>query len=234
MAARFNNWAKRFWIWLCEAKLVWLIVLWVAAILVYGTIYWCSEFSIRLTGYLYQIFGLLLAFKEIRKIADHFEQPHFKKLIFDWIKRFPRWKNNIVINAKGTVSANLGLRAYIEVWQIDDPELPVEERMNIINNNLELIRESLRIHSKAQDDLSDQVEAKTKELSHRAQLIESEIKSNLKELHTSDLLMSLLGLMLLAIGISISTFSKELALIFCVNRNTYTQFNCHKATIVQC
>nr|ADT71689.1 hypothetical methyl-accepting chemotaxis protein [uncultured organism] len=72
-----------------------LLVIVAAALL--GFVTWHSEASIRIAGYILQFIGMVFAIRGLLGIRTHFGQPLLRRLLLDWVKRFPKWKRNIVI-----------------------------------------------------------------------------------------------------------------------------------------
>jgi hypothetical protein len=143
-------------------------------------------------------------------IRAHFGQPLLREVFINWLKRFPKLKKNVVI---GTGTAHLGLagmKARVEVWSPDDPSLPIEERIKKIINNLDRIRIEQGTHAKLIEDLKDSHEEHKKKITEKTKQIEENIHSELESLHTSDLITSLVGLVWLTVGITMSTMSQEL------------------------
>ncbi|MCU7828250.1 MAG: hypothetical protein KZQ85_04220 [Candidatus Thiodiazotropha sp. (ex Myrtea sp. 'scaly one' KF741663)] len=203
-------WIKSVWHWLVEAKLAFMCLLVITAAIMLGFVTWSSETSIRFAGYVLQFIGMLFAIRGLLSIRAHFGQPLLRELFINWLKRFPKWKRNVVIGA-GTAHAGLaGMKARVEVWSPDDPSLPIEERIEKIINNLDKIRIEQGAHAKLIDDLKDSHEEHKKLIAEKTKKIEENIHDELESLHTSDLITSLVGLVWLTAGITMSTMSQEL------------------------
>jgi hypothetical protein len=189
---------------------VFVFLLVVATAVILGFVTWHSEVSIRSAGYALQLIGMIFAISGLLGIRTHFRQPLLRELLFSWFKRFPKWKRSVVISA-GTVHAtSAGMRARVEVWTPDDPSQPIEKRIENICKNLERIREEQREHAKLIDEVRDSHKEHKKKITEDSKKMVEEIRSDLEALHTSDLLNSLVGLLWLTIGITMSTMAPEL------------------------
>lgn len=199
------------WRWLAEAKLVFMGAFVVLAATLLGFVTWHSEESIRLAGYALQLIGMIFAIRGLLGVREHFGQPLLRQLVFKWVKRFPRWKRNVVIAAGACFSTMAGMKAQAEVWTPDDPEKPIEQRIDGILRNLDRIREEQRGHALSIDELKDSHEEHKKQVTEEQNNMKEKIRSDLESLHTSDLITSLVGLLWLTVGITISTLAPELS-----------------------
>jgi hypothetical protein len=199
------------WRWLVEAKLVFMCVFAVLAAILFGFFTFHSEESIRVVGYVLQLIGMIFAIRGLLGIREYFGQPLLIQLVSNWVKRFPRWKRNVVI-AAGTAHMTMsGMKARGEVWTPDDPEKPIEHRIDGIIRNLDRIREEQREQAHSIDDLKDSHEEHKKQVAEEQNSMKEKILTDLESLHTSDLVTSLVGLVWLTVGITMSTLAPELS-----------------------
>ena len=203
-------WIKSVWHWLAEGKLIFMCILVIASAIILGFVTWSSEVSIRSAGYVLQFIGMLFAIRGLLGIRAHFGQPLLRELFFNWLKRFPKWKRNVVIGVGAGHMGLAGMKARVEVWSPDDPSLPIDERIEKIINNLDRIKIEQGAHAKLIDDLKDSHEEHKKKTKEQTRKIEENIRTELESLHTSDLIISLVGLVWLTAGITMSTMSQEL------------------------
>ena len=186
-------------------------VLVVFAAILFGFITWHSEESIRVAGYSLQLIGMIFAIRGLLGIREHFEQPLLRQLLFQWVKRFPKWKRNVVIGVGTGHMRIAGMKARAEVWTPDDPQKPLEKRIEAIIRNLDRIREEQREHARSIDELKDSHNEHKKQVAEEQNNIKEKIRSDLESLHTSDLITSLVGLVWLTVGITMSTLAPELS-----------------------
>lgn len=137
---RLRQWVVEIWRWLAEGKLVFICLFVITAAAILGFVIWHSEDSIRSAGYALQLIGMIFAVRGLLRIRAHFGQPLLRKLLFDWFKRFPKWKRSVVIGVGVGHMALAGMKARVEVWRPDDPNKPIEQRIDGIIKNLERIR----------------------------------------------------------------------------------------------
>jgi len=176
-----------------------------------GFVAWHSEESIRIAGYALQLVGMIFAIRGLLGVREHFGQPLLRHLFLKWIKRFPRWKRKVVIGAGTGLVSMAGMKARAEVWTPDNPEKTVEERIDSIIKNLDRIRDEQREHAQLIDKLKDSHEKHKKQVADESKKLKEDIQSDLESLHTSDLITSLVGLVWLTVGITMSTLAPELS-----------------------
>lgn len=208
---QLRRWLMDVWRWLADAKLIFMCALVVFAVTLCGFVAWHSEESIRIAGYSLQFMGMIFAVRGLLKIREHFDQPLLRQLAIQWLKRFPRWKRKDVI-AGGTACIGLaGMRVRGEVWNPDDPEKPLEQRIEAIIKNLDRVREEQRSHANSIDKLKEIQEEYKRQVVEEQNNMKEKIRSDLESIHTSDLITSLVGLVWLTVGITMSTLSPELS-----------------------
>lgn len=175
-----------------------------------GFVTWPSEISIRTSGYVLQFIGMILAIKGLLGIRKHFGQPSLTMLFVNWVKRFPQWKKDAVVLG-GTVQLGaVEVRGRIGTWNPDDPAKSIEQRIEKIIRNLEIIKEGQHNHSELLNVLNDSHEDHKKKINERASKMEEEFQANLESSLTDGLERSLVGLVWLLVGISMSTMAPEL------------------------
>lgn len=208
---QLRRWLIDVWRWLGESKLVFMGILVVLAATLFGFVTWHSEGSIRVAGYSLQLIGMIFAVRGLLGIREHFGQPLLRRLVLQWVKRFPRWKRDVVVNVGAGHLTMAGMKARAEVWTPDDSEKPVEQRIEAVIKNLGRIREEQR------EQANSIAELKYRHAEHKEQVAEDQnniketIRSDLESLHTSDLITSLVGLLWLTLGITMSTLAPELS-----------------------
>jgi hypothetical protein len=133
-----------------------------------------------------------------------------RKIFVNWLKRFPKWKRNIVVEVNSANLVLVGMKVGAEVWTPDNSQQPIEKRIEGIVKNLERIRTEQCEHTNSIDELKQSHEEHKKTVAEQAKKMEDEIHSELESLHTSDLITSVIGLVWLTVGITMSTMAPEL------------------------
>ncbi len=208
---RLKQWAVEFLRWLIEPKDIILSILIVAGVVYLGLFSLHSETSIRSAGYFLQLVGMILAIKGLLKIREYFGQPRLYSLASSWIKRFPKWKKNTVVHS-GKIDMHISIsgKASAGVWSPDDIDLPTEERIHRIIINLERMRENQYKQQSSIQKLEDSHEKHKKTSSEQIDKLEEGIRSDLESFHTDGLMESIIGLVWVTIGITLSTIAPEL------------------------
>ncbi len=183
----------------------------IAVAMFFGFFIWNSEASVRISGYVLQLIGMIFAIRGLLGVRKHFGQPLLRRLIINWFKRFPKWKRNVVIDAGSAHVTIAGMKARAEVWMTDNPNKPIEQRIDAIIKNIERIRVEQREQGNAIDILKESYEEHKKQVTEQNNKIKEDINSDLESLHTSDLITSLVGLVWLTVGITMSTLAPELS-----------------------
>jgi hypothetical protein len=206
---RLRLWVLEIWRWLAEGEIVFMCLLVITAAVVLGFYTWRSEVSIRSAGYLLQLIGMIFAIRGLLSIRAHFGQTLLRKIFLNWLKQFPKWKRNFVLEINSADSASVGTKLSLEIWTPDNSEQPVEKRIEGIVKNLERIRTEQHEHTNSIDELKQSHEEHKKKVAEQAKKIENEIHSELELLHTGDLITSVVGLVWLTVGITMSTMAPE-------------------------
>lgn len=207
---RLFRWIADISHWLAEGKIVFMGTLVLVAVVTLGIVTWRSELSLRLTGYVLQVIGMIMAIRGLLSIRAHFGQPFLRQLFVNWLKRVPKWKKSVVVDAGAGHVAMMGMKARAEVWTPDNPDQPIENRIKGLIKNLEGIRKEQGEHSESIEALRDSYEKNKKKVMEESKNMEEKIRSDLESLHTSDIITSLVGLIWLTVGISMSTMAPEL------------------------
>lgn len=181
-----------------------------AAVLL-GFVTWRSEDGIRVAGYGLQLMGMIFAVRGLLAVREHFGLPLLRHLLLRWVKRFPKWRRSVVTGAGTAHIAMTGMKARAEVWTPDDPEKPIEQRVDGIIRNLDRIRIEQSEHAQLIDELKDAHEEHKHKLAEDNRTMKEDILSDLESLHTNDIITSLVGLVWLTIGITMSTLAPELS-----------------------
>ena len=207
---RLFRWISEIWHWLTEGKIVFMCIFVLISAVTLGMVTFCSETSIRTAGYVLQIIGMVFAVRGLLRVRAHFGQPLFQQLFIKWLKRFPNWKKNVVVSV-GTAHMEIsGKTAGVKIWLSDHPDQSIEKRMEGIIKNLDQMRNEQKEHAKYIEVLRGSHEAHKAKVAKENKNMEAELRSDMESLHTSDLLISLVGLFWLTVGITLSTMAPEL------------------------
>jgi hypothetical protein len=154
--------------------------------------------------------GMIFAVRGLLRVRAHFGQPPLRRLCLEWFKRFPKWKKGVSIGVGAGTVGVAGLKARLEIWTPDKKNQPVEKRIEGIILNVNRLREAQAKQEEFIDKLRESIESYQKKVAEDAKVMEGKLRSDLESLHTSDLITSLVGLVWLTVGISMSTMSKEI------------------------
>lgn len=209
--AKLTGWCRRLREWVAEAKISLFGLMFVTVALVLSLAVLRTESAIRCTGYVLQLVGMVLAIRGLVGIRQFFGQPSIWSTVADWFRRFPMWKKDVRIDLQGGAVSVSGGRASLEIWAKDDASLTVEQRLDAIARNQERLREEQRQQEKSLISISDNLEDHKKKTEAEYNRVSREFNTRLESLHTSELTLSLVGLVFLTIGITLGTLSPEIA-----------------------
>jgi len=186
-------------------------LLMVLAATLWGFVACHNEESIRIAGYVLQLLGMIVAVSGLLRVREHFDQPLLRHLALQWLKRFPRWKRSgYAIGGLPNIELS-DVTGRAEAWNPDDPEKPIEQRIEAIIKNLYRVREEQREYAHSIDKLKESHEEHKNQVAEEQNNMKETIHSDLESLHASDVITSLVGLVWLTVGITMSTLAPELS-----------------------
>jgi hypothetical protein len=182
MIRRIFQWLLEIWRWLAEGKIIFMCLLVIAAAVTLGMFAWRSETSIRLSGYALQLIGMVFAIRGLIHVRIHFGQPSLSHLFVQWLKRFPKWKRDMVIGVGAANMPMAGMRARAEVWNPDNSDLSVEKRIEGIVKNLEMLRGEQSHLATLLEKLRNDHEEHKKSVSEQSKKLERDIRLDFRPL----------------------------------------------------
>lgn len=209
----YFNYSREIFIWFLEVRLGFLCVLVLLLAFLTSFYTWPSEKTIRTSGYILQLLGMIFAIRGILKIREHFGQPALKCMFGSWIKKFPKWhKHGYFKMPPIHIGITVG-EADLEVWAPDNQKDPIEKRLEAAFQNLNSLRENQRNHT----DQISKIKKVHKEFKEdqigKIESIQNKLSTELEQAHTSDILVSFVGLIWLTFGITLSTLPSEIFLL---------------------
>lgn len=204
-----------FWNWLAEGKIVFMGAVVIISVILLGLYTFCSETSIRLSGYVLQFLGMIFAIRGLLGVRVHFGQPPLWQIFVHWLKRFPKWKKITVVDVKPGFVSTRGLTGKVEVWAPDKQGQPLENRFERLLENLNRLKKIQDNHSKSIEKMENNFNEHVKKVKDENKDMEERIKSEVEWLYTNDFMTSLVGLVWLIGGITLSTLAPELFELLC-------------------
>lgn len=170
-----------------------------------------TEQGFRFSGFALQVVGMMFAVTGLLKIRTHFDQPSLRQLIRDWCQRFPKWRQHHTLEAEAGRYRLTASRPRLSVWAQDNPDHTAEQRIHAIAQNQERVRQELSEIFNQHTRLETEVRQRAEEHESALETVREEARSDLETVHTSDIVISLVGLLWLTVGITMSTLAPELA-----------------------
>jgi hypothetical protein len=165
---------------------------------------------IELCGGVMQLVGTVYGIILFVKVREAFSFPSLFDLFNDWRKRFPRWRKDTRFLAGNISIPMIQNPAKASNLDPDNPNLPLEERLNRILRNQEALKKGL---DNTQEDLAKQYI----ELSTRIESLEgnfsseiNQVNTKLESIHMEDFPWALTGLLFILIGSVFSNFAEYL------------------------
>lgn len=162
------------------------------------------EIYFLFTGYILQLFGMILTIVGLLRIRVYFNKPCLKDVFVVRLKQFPfpAWKNKSVeiTPETGRIAAH-PLTAKTEAWARDDPELSIEERFERLLQNVLRLKEEQSGLQKDITNLNNNFNKHVKQIQNQRKLQEDRLKKFVESAHTNDICISLVGLFLITIGL---------------------------------
>lgn len=207
---RLINWLSRLWTWLGEMKILWLFGLVVILALLIALHPEPTEFKVRFAGYTLEMLGIVLTFGALKSLWIEFEQPSLRLRGSDWLKRYPRWVDHYVLMADSMKSESTVSKARLILWSPDNPTRTTKKRINSIVANLERLKESDGEHHKKLCELEESSKKLASALDQKNEELAESMNTRLEHLHAGGVSQSLMGLIWLAIGLTLGTLSNEI------------------------
>lgn len=201
---KIKRWLIQLLHWAREAKPVIIFLAVVALGYIMGFVCWRSEFSIRFSGVGLQVSGMILAIRGLLTLWHS---------IVSWLRRFPRWGGQNISSLGIATSSESALGLIEEVWRPDGTEHPTEERIARIVRNLETIRNEISQHNSSIRNLNRMLIEQETNINEHDENVRKKLKQ-LESLHTNGLFMSLLGFLLITLGVIASTFAPEIYALY--------------------
>jgi hypothetical protein len=210
---------KQLWVWLVEARLVWLNLAVIIIALIVAIRLHTPEPMIRITGLLAQLVGIFTVLKDISKTQALFKLPSFIAKAKSWLKRFPLRRNNIVIAADATIIGTSACKFRGDVTQGPSPNPTIETRLDVLEKNISLIRERISdIEREIYEEFHKTKEALKNEEQAR-QAGDNDVRKELENAETGGAFILSIGALWLLVGVILSTASVEIVEVLKWMRN---------------
>ena len=203
---RLIGYLAEVWAWFWQSKLLLQSIFIIACVLLYSYLTGPTEYSVMNGGYILQLLGMTMAIKGLLMVRRYFRHPPLADLARHWIEGFPRWRRSTIVEPAGAELSITGHRPYIEVWEPDRPDQPLEIRVEAILQNVERLREFQQATTQRLDDIDDHNRQRDRHHEDALAILANTLHSDLETLHTDDILQSLIGLVWVAAGIAISAW----------------------------
>lgn len=193
-------------------RLFWMSILPIAIALV-ACLLCKSETLVRVSGWSLELLGLGSTGWGLNKTRKDFKLPTLYTLIQRWWEVRPRWrrKHAVATASGGLSSGSARVRGYGSTTI--NPDAPMEQRLAALVENVERLRRDLNDAQTDLETLSDRVtDGLQREAMARSSLAE-ELRTEQKSVLTDGLLISLVGLLWVGIGLTLSTMSQEISTV---------------------
>lgn len=172
-----------------------------------------TETPVRVSGWLLELLGLGSTGWGLNKTRKDFDLPALYTLIQRWWEVRPRRrrKHAVATSSSGLSVGGSRVRGY--GWTTINPDAPMEQRLAALVENVERLRRDLNDAQTGLETLSSRVtDGLQREAKARSSLAE-ELRTKQKSVLTDGLLISLVGLVWVGIGLTLSTMSQEISAV---------------------
>lgn len=162
---------------------------------------------IELCGGVMQLAGTVYGIFLFIRVRKAFSYPPLFDIFKGWIKRFPRWRKHTRVLAGNINIPMIQATANVSIWNPDNPNLPLEERLNSMLRNQEALKKGLE---ETQKGLAKQKNESVRGFEELKGDFSSEIKqvnTKLESIHMEDFSWALSGLLFIFIGSVFSNFA---------------------------
>lgn len=205
----FICWLKRLLSWFMEPSTFWLMIAVIASAAFFLFRGGVTESEIRITGLVLQLLGIGTVAWGIRKTRVLFGHPGIVDVSLKWLRRFPKFGNQVVTATMG-INSSIGGHARAYASATAGPTPTIEARIEAVEKNIH------HLHSRI-DETQHEMDKNFR--AHNV-IIEAERearKEGLQEVHnkleiteTGGLHISAVGALWLSIGVILSTASIEI------------------------
>ena len=198
------------YLWVHDARLAVLCFLMLTLAGIVSVYTYPTAQTIKISGYILQLMGMVFAIRGVLNIRSHFGHPPLKSLVIIWLQKFPKWKKHATISIKPSTISIKTSWAILDSWTKDNPEESIEKRIGAILTNIDSLKATQQESSKQivpiKENYKTQIELQKQTISN----VQEKLSSDLEVVHTSDILVSLVGLVWLTVGITMGTLPIEI------------------------
>jgi len=209
--SRMIIWLRAVWNWLNEARVFWFLVLVAVGALIVAFGAEATEARVRVTGWVLQLLGLSTVAWGIRETRQMFRRPDVLALASAWLARYPKYpKYTGITGTIGTAEERDTAHAIGHVSTKARAAPTLEDRVAALEDKL---RSTTSQVQHTQRDLSLEVHNRQAALNQERQTREQqdqELERKLEVAETGGLHVSAVGLVWLALGLTLSTIPNEL------------------------
>ena len=213
MAINYLRWLM---LWIGEAKETFL-TLGIVGIAVIFVFTYPTEPTIRVTGLVVQILGIMIGVFGILKSRKEFGLKQIREKIKDWIQRFPKIRpgiitGNIEITEEGDIW-NARARVYAVIKGID-PNTSIDEKIETLKQNDSILEKRIECLEKQIDNEINRnqgIDGKIEAGENARKQLERDLQEKIKTTSTSGLHLSAIGACWLFFGVLLSTASPEIS-----------------------
>ncbi len=205
------NWFQRLLHWLAGGRRLWeCLVGFVAAGGLLISLE-CSDLGFRVAGGFLELLGVGTVALGIRQTRMQFGRPSVIDQTWNWLRSFPRWRAPDVRGSVGTSLTSTYAIARGYGWKNAPPDATTEERLAVVEENLEGL---LKRFDSTEKELLDKIAAQSRNLDDETgarTVADQEIAARLESAETGGLSLSLVGTAWIVAGILLGIAPGELA-----------------------
>lgn len=196
--------------WLWQPSYVWLTLLGGAVVPLAVLIWWPDATVIRYAGLGLQLLGIGTVWWGIRETRKLFEHPGFWAQAGAWLRRRPPYSKRVYGEGVGATAVMTG-GARGQVWSNAKLDASVEDRLGVLEKNLERVREGLEQMRSTIDSKSNELDAAITKEKLAREGADREFQETLRAAKTGGLHITAMGAWWLLVGVTMGTIPNDIA-----------------------
>jgi hypothetical protein len=210
----FADWKK----WAREGRVGWLALLLLLSGAAWLYLASPTERTVRLTGFVYEMIGIIVVFVEIAKASTKNKLIPIHRRLAGYLRRAPilrREKRVVIGTATGAASA-LGMRARATISLA--PGSPLERRVDLLEKKVQSLDDRVEVvDARVEAEEKARAAAVAGEQAARERVV-TELDGRIRDVEVGGLDLSLFGVFFLAVGLVLTTGTQEVCwLLGCRN-----------------
>jgi hypothetical protein len=212
---RCAGYAKLWLHWIAEPKAGWITSAGIVIALAIPACVASRDDHLRYSGLMLQLLGIGTVAMGVRDKGRIFGKITMWQWAHSWFRRVPKWhRKSVTLEVDSVSHAHMASSASVWQWRNIPDSLPLEDKLKLVNENLETLKTQWQASEKRQGEVirTLQTAVDTERTTRETAL--TQVTTRLNELGSGGLRMEAMGLAWLITGVVFATIPQELAKLF--------------------